>query len=275
MLYKDQRKAAFKKNSESGTTVDDSEISRFNKLAEEWWKPNGAFKVVHAFNAARISKLSNDLPALLGRDNQHNKPLTGLSLLDVGCGAGIVSESMSRLGAAVTAIDASERNVLVAKRHAEGADLNISYQNLLPEDIALTGQAFDIVISLEVIEHVANPDLFLKILASLVSPGGVLVIGTINRTALSFFKAIIGAEYIMHWLPKGTHSWRKFVRPEELDHVLLPAAFTHESSCGVDFDPLRQKWRTTKNLSSIYMRFYKLKLTQSKQKQAKKTDVSL
>jgi 2-polyprenyl-6-hydroxyphenyl methylase / 3-demethylubiquinone-9 3-methyltransferase len=257
VLYKDKKSAAFKKNGVSATTVDEGEIFRFNQLAEEWWKPKGAFKVVHAFNAARIEKLSNDLPRMMGRDRRFPHPLVGLTLLDVGCGAGIVSEPLSRLGAKITAIDASERNILVAKQHAKQSGVDVNYQNLLPEDIASTGQIFDIVISLEVIEHVANPDVFLNILASLVKPGGVLVIGTINRTAISFIKAIIGAEYIMGWLPKGTHRWRKFVRPDELDRVLIRAGFNVESCCGVDFNPLQQKWRITDNPDSIYLRFYK------------------
>jgi 2-polyprenyl-6-hydroxyphenyl methylase / 3-demethylubiquinone-9 3-methyltransferase len=261
VLYKDQKKSAFKKSSVNATTMDEVEISRFNQLAEEWWKPKGAFKVVHAFNAARIEKLSNDLPLMMGRNNLIPQSLAGLTLLDVGCGAGIVSEPVSRLGAKVTAIDASERNILVAKQHAEKSGVDVNYQNLLPEDIASTGQTFDIVMSLEVIEHVANPDVFLNILINLVKPGGVLVIGTINRTAMSFIKAIVGAEYIMGWLPKGTHSWRKFVRPDELDRVLVPAGFNVESCCGVDFNPLQQKWQITKNPNSIYMRFYKRSVT--------------
>jgi 2-polyprenyl-6-hydroxyphenyl methylase / 3-demethylubiquinone-9 3-methyltransferase len=264
VIYKDQKKAAVKKGSANATTIDEGEISRFNRLAEEWWKPKGAFKVVHAFNAARIEKLSIDLPSMMGRGNRVHQPLAGLTLLDVGCGAGIVSEPISRLGAKITAIDASERNILVAKQHAEKSGVDINYQNLLPEDIASTGETFDIVMSLEVIEHVANPDVFLNILASLVKPEGVLIIGTINRTAISFIKAIIGAEYIMGWLPKGTHNWRKFVRPEELDRILLPAGLTIESSCGVDFNPFQQKWRITKNPNSIYLRFYKRSATSDK-----------
>ncbi len=257
MLYKDRKKAAFNKSAESASTIDEGEISRFNQLAEEWWKPKGAFKVVHAFNEARVAKLSIDLPAILGRNNHLAQSLAGLTLLDVGCGAGIVTEPMSKLGAKVTAIDASERNILVAKQHAEKSCVDIDYRNLLPEDVARTGETFDIVMSLEVIEHVANPTVFLEILAKLVKPGGVLVIGTINRTVISFIKAIIGAEYIMRWLPKGTHSWRKFVRPQELDSVAIPAGFAFKSSCGVDFNPIMQTWMITKNQNSTYMRFYK------------------
>jgi 2-polyprenyl-6-hydroxyphenyl methylase / 3-demethylubiquinone-9 3-methyltransferase len=257
VIYKDQKRPAFYKGTTSATTIDEGEISRFNLLAQEWWKPNGAFKVVHAFNAARVAKLSVDVPTMMGRNSNLPKSLADLTLLDVGCGAGLVTEPMSKLGARITAIDASERSILVAKQHAEKSGVAIDYENLLPEEIARRGETFDIVISLEVIEHVANPNLFLEILTKLVRPGGVLVIGTINRTATSFIKAIIGAEYIMGWLPKGTHNWRKFIRPEELDSILLPAGFALKSSCGVDFNPLRQAWQITKNQNSTYMRFYK------------------
>lgn len=257
MIYKDKKKLAFQKGSANATTVDEAEIARFNQLALEWWKPRGAFKVVHAFNAARIGKLSDNFRSLMGRGNSVHQPLADLTLLDVGCGAGIVSEPMSKLGAKVTAIDASERNILVAKEHAKTSGVEIDYQNLLPEELAESGQMFDIVMSLEVIEHVANPDVFLTILTKLVKPGGVLVIGTLNRTIISFIKAIVGAEYIMRWLPKGTHDWRKFVRPQELDKVLLPEGFCLESCCGVDFNPFTRKWRITNSSNSIYLRFYK------------------
>jgi 2-polyprenyl-6-hydroxyphenyl methylase / 3-demethylubiquinone-9 3-methyltransferase len=257
MLYKDQKKAAFNKSAVSASTIDEAEISRFNQLAEEWWKPKGAFKVVHAFNAVRVAELSTVLPAIMGRETHLAQSLAGLTLLDVGCGAGIVTEPMSRLGAKVTAIDASERNILVAKQHAEKLDVDIAYCNLLPEDVVRTGRTFDIVMSLEVIEHVADATVFLEMLTKLVKPGGVLVIGTINRTAISFIKAIVGAEYILRWLPKGTHSWRKFVRPLELDNITFPAGFVLKSSCGVDFNPFSQAWKISKNQKSTYMRFYK------------------
>jgi 2-polyprenyl-6-hydroxyphenyl methylase/3-demethylubiquinone-9 3-methyltransferase len=260
MLYKDKKRAAFSKGDLNSSTLDPDEIARFDKLAEEWWKPDGAYKVVHAFNAARIEKLTNTLPSIVGRDREAEKPLAGLSLLDVGCGAGIVSEPMARLGAAVTAIDASERSVLIARQHAVSAGLQIDYQNALPEDIAQTGQKFDLVMSLEVIEHVADPSAFLEILGTLVKPGGALVIGTINRTVLSYVKAIIGAEYILRWLPKGTHSWSKFVRPSELNDALLPRGFHVEECCGVDLNLFTQKWSTTRGMKSTYLQFYKLRI---------------
>ncbi len=257
MIYKDKKRAAFSKGNSETSTVDPEEISRFNKLAEEWWKPGGAFKVVHAFNAARIDKLSESLPLLMERDANADRPLAGLSLLDVGCGAGIVSEPMARLGATVTAIDASEQNILIAKKHAENSGLEIDYRHALPEDIEEAEQKFDIVMSLEVVEHVADAGVFLDILSTFVKPGGVMVIGTLNRTPTSFVKAIVGAEYIMRWLPKGTHSWSKFVKPSELDDVLLPQGYRVADHCGVDFNPLTRKWSTSQNMSVNYLQFYK------------------
>ena len=193
----------------------------------------------------------------MDQDLSAEQPLDSLSLLDVGCGAGIVSEPMTRLGAAVTAIDASEQSILIAKAHAESSALDIDYRNALPEEIAEGGTQFDIVMSLEVIEHVADATVFLEILSTLVKPGGALVIGTLNRTPLSFVKAIIGAEYILRWLPKGTHSWRKFVRPSELDDVLLPRGFRVQDRCGVDLNLLTGKWSTTRSMNTNYLQFYK------------------
>ncbi len=256
MIYKDKRRAAFKSGDAKANTLDPEEVSRFNQLAEEWWKPDGAFKVVHSFNETRVEKLSQTLPAMMDRDSAAESPLDGLSLLDVGCGAGIVSEPMARLGAAVTAIDASEQNVLIAGEHAERSGLHIDYRHALPEDIARDGVQFDLVMSLEVVEHVADVQVFLEILSTLVKPGGALVIGTLNRTPISFVKAIIGAEYVMRWLPKGTHSWRKFVRPSELDAVLLPRGFRVTERCGVDLNIFTRKWSITRSMSATYLQFY-------------------
>ncbi len=189
MIYKDQKNVAFNKTT-NGSTAAETEVVRFNQLAEEWRKPRGAFKVVHAFNATRVEKLVQELPYIFSRQSVFNQPLTGLTLLDVGCGAGIATEPISKLGAKITAIDASERNILIARQHAEKSGLAINYQRKLPEDIAASGETFDVVISLEVVEHVANADAFLKILSSLIKPGSAIVIGTINRTPISFIKAI-------------------------------------------------------------------------------------
>jgi 2-polyprenyl-6-hydroxyphenyl methylase / 3-demethylubiquinone-9 3-methyltransferase len=237
------------------STADPAEIARFDALAEEWWKPRGAFKVVHAFNAARVAYLTEQLPRWCGRSAGLPQPLSGLTMLDVGCGAGIVSEPLSRLGGDLRGIDAAERNVMVAQRHAATTKAPVTYQHALPEDLA--GQQFDIVLSLEVVEHVANVPAFLNAVGQLVKPGGVLVIGTLNRTATSFAKAIVGAEYIMRWLPRGTHDWRKFVTPDELHTHLSPQGFTPLERVGVDLNPLTMQWRITAASRSTYLQAFK------------------
>lgn len=237
MLRKDILKAA------SPTTADPAETARFDALAAEWWKPDGAFKTVHAFNRTRVAYLAARLPDLLGRDALISRPLGGLTLLDVGCGAGLVAEPMAGLGAAVTGIDASARNVAVAGTHAAGSGLAITYRQGLPEHLVAEGRTFDIVLSLEVVEHVADVPRFLAACAGLVAPGGVLVIGTLNRTVKSFALAIVGAEYVLRWLPRGTHDWRKFVTPAELEDGLGRAGLTPVERIGVVFDPLGWRWR--------------------------------
>src|ERR1700676_5229067 len=222
----------------SSGTAHPTEIARFNALADEWWKPDGAFKTVHAFNRVRVAHLSGRLPVLLRRDPSAVRPLAGLNIIDVGCGAGLVTEPISDLGAAVLGIDAAERNVLVAERHARATGASVQYRHALPEQIAEEGRVFDAVLSLEVVEHVADLPAFLKALACLVAPGGTLVIGTLNRTVRSFFKAIIGAEYVLGWLPRGTHDWRKFVTPEELGLGLRPYGLSLIEAKGVARSPV-------------------------------------
>lgn len=238
-------------------TADPEQIARFDALAEEWWKPAGAFKVVHAFNRARVGFLRKRLPELLGRDPAASKPLHGLRVIDVGCGAGIVTEALADLGAGLLGIDAAERNVEIAERHAKTTGADVEYRLGLPEDFPQGAGSFDAVLSLEVVEHVADQAAFLAALAQLVKPGGVLVIGTINRTVRSFVKAIIGAEYILRWLPRGTHDWRRFVTPGELDRCLSDHALTLEESVGVSFDLLRRRWHLVPDDSVIYMRLYR------------------
>jgi 2-polyprenyl-6-hydroxyphenyl methylase/3-demethylubiquinone-9 3-methyltransferase len=239
------------------TTADPREIERFSKLAEEWWKPDGAFKVVHAFNRARVDHLSQRLPLLLGRDPAAPSPLQGVTVLDVGCGAGLVSEPISRLGAEVLAIDAAERNIMVAERHAKLTGAPVQYRHTLPEDLVALGRTFDVVMSLEVVEHVASLPDFLKAIGRLVAPGGLLVIGTLNRTAISFVKAIVGAEYVLGWLPRGTHDWHKFVKPAELEALLSRQDFRVEESCGVELRPLSMQWRVTRGVGTTYLQFHR------------------
>jgi 2-polyprenyl-6-hydroxyphenyl methylase/3-demethylubiquinone-9 3-methyltransferase len=251
MLRKDVRKVL-----PSGT-ADRDEIARFDALAEEWWNPDGAFKVIHAFNRARVAHLCLRLPVLLGRDPRVARPLAGVKIMDVGCGAGLVTEPISRLGAAVIGIDAAERNVRVAERHARSTGACVQYRHALPEELADQADAFDAVLSLEVVEHVADLPAFLEALARLVAPGGILVIGTLNRTIRSFVKAIIGAEYLLRWLPRGTHDWRKFVTPGQLDLSLSRHGFRTVERCGVVLNPISMRWSISRDDSATYLQFHR------------------
>lgn len=239
------------------STADPSEIARFDALAEEWWRPNGAFKVVHAFNRARVAHLLERLPLLVGRDPRSERPLAGLRIVDVGCAAGLVTEPLSGLGAAVLGIDAAERNVRVAERHARITGAPVEYRQALPEDLAAQGCTFDVVLSLEVLEHVADQPAFLGALVRLLAPGGILVVGTLNRTLRSFFKAIVGAEYVLRWLPRGTHDWRRFVTPQELDLVLRRHGLEPVERCGVAFSLLTGRWAVSADDSGIYLQFHR------------------
>jgi len=257
MLRKDVRTGSFA----AALTADPAEIARFDALAEEWWKPHGAFKVVHAFNRVRVAHISERLPALLKRDPRKAQPLAGARIIDVGCGAGLVAEPLSRLGADVLGIDASERNVMVAERHARLSGATVHYRHALPEDCSDQAGCFNAVLSLEVVEHVADLRAFLEALARLVAPGGILLIGTLNRTLRSYVKAIIGAEYVLGWLPQGTHDWRKFVTPVELDHRLRRHGFEVAESCGVAFNALTNRWSTSKDLSTNYLQFHRMAMS--------------
>jgi 2-polyprenyl-6-hydroxyphenyl methylase / 3-demethylubiquinone-9 3-methyltransferase len=241
----------------AAATADPGEIARFNALAEEWWRPDGAFRIVHAFNRARVAHLRERLPFLLGRDPKAARPLAGLKIIDVGCGAGLVAEPISRLGAEVIGIDASERNIAVAERHARASGAPAQYRHALPEGCANLAGTFDAALSLEVVEHVADLPTFLAALARLVAPGGILVIGTLNRTLRSFLTAILGAEYILRWLPRGTHDWRKFVTPAELELHLSRHAFKVVERCGVSLRIPSLTWTIDDDLAASYLQFHR------------------
>jgi 2-polyprenyl-6-hydroxyphenyl methylase/3-demethylubiquinone-9 3-methyltransferase len=253
MLRKDVKKAS----PATIGTADPAEVARFDAWAEEWWNPDGAFKAVHAFNRVRVGHISQRLPVLLRRDPHAARPLAGFKVIDVGCGAGLVTEPISQLGADVLGIDAAERNVAVAAQHARMSGAPVRYRHALPEDCADQAGTFDVVLSLEVVEHVANLPIFLEALARLVAPRGVLLIGTLNRTLRSYVTAIIGAEYVLGWLPRGTHDWHKFVRPAELDFTLKRCGFEIAESCGVAFNPLTLRWGINADLSTNYLRFHR------------------
>lgn len=252
------RKDVLKKAPTRAGTGDPQEIARFNALAEEWWKPDGAFKIVHAFNEVRITQISERLAAMFGRESQAPKPLAGLKIIDVGCGPGLVAEPLSQLGGVVLGIDAAERNVAVAEHHARLTGASTQYRHARPEDCADLARSFDVVMSLEVVEHVADLPAFLEAIGRLVAPGGVLLVGTINRTMRSYVKAIVGAEYVLRWLPRGTHDWRKFVKPAELERGFRCHGFSLVERTGVTLNPLTMRWSVGPDVSINYLQFHRL-----------------
>jgi len=238
----------------AGQTIDPTEVEKFSKIADEWWDPFGKFKPLHKFNPARLAYIRDALCAHFGRDRREKRPLQGLRLLDVGCGGGLVSEPMHRLGAIVTGIDASERNVKTAIVHARGAGLEIDYRTATVEALAGAGETpFDIVLNLEVVEHVADPAFFLKTSADLVAPGGMMIVATINRTLKAFALAKVGAEYVLGWLPRGTHDPAKFQKPEEISAALHGAGMTVTAAAGVAYNPLLDVWRVVESTDVNFM----------------------
>lgn len=239
----------------TGATVDPAEIARFSALASEWWDPAGKFGPLHKLNPLRLAYIRDRLCTRFGRDGRSPRPLTGLKVLDIGCGGGLVSEPLTRLGATVTGVDASATNIGVARTHAAEGDLAITYRHGTAEDLAAAGERFDAVLALEIVEHVADLDAFLGACTMLVRPGGGLVVATLNRTPQSFLLAIVGAEYVLRWLPRGTHDWRKFVRPSELAASLRRHGADVEDLTGVVYNPLSDAWRTSRDLGVNYLAF--------------------
>ncbi len=249
------------------STIDPREVEQFSKIADEWWDPRGKFKPLHDINPLRIewivdrvSCLVNDTPtAYESRTTNHESRLKGVSLLDIGCGGGLMCEPFARLGAKVTGIDASEKNIAVAKLHAERSGLDIDYRCMTAEDLVSSvirhpSSGFDIVLALEIIEHVADVPLFIASCCQLVRPGGLLFISTINRTPMSYVKAIIGAEYVLRLLPRGTHDWKKFLRPSEIERELSKHGAELCEMSGMVLNPLKWQWYwDPKDLSVNYM----------------------
>jgi len=238
---------------EQHRTVDPSEIERFAKLAEEWWDPAGKFKPLHRFNPTRLAFIRDRAAARFGRDTTASSPFHGLSLVDIGCGGGLVAEPMARLGFAVTGIDAGQATIGTAEAHAAQAGLSIDYRATTSETLQAEGRRFDVVLALEIVEHVADRAAFMTTIAGLVAPGGILVVSTINRTAKAFALAIVGAEYVLGWVPRGTHSWSKFVRPSELVADLAPE-LEIEELIGTVYQPLTASWQLApRDLDVNYM----------------------
>ena len=236
----------------TGGSVVDGELAKFEAMAEEWWDPDGPFRPLHRMNAIRLDYLVAQIAAEHGRDRRSLRPFTGLSILDLGCGGGLVSEPLARLGADVTAIDAGQENIRVAQIHARAAGLTIDYRATTAEALADTGARFDAVVSMEVIEHVADPARFLIDARRLMTPGAPIVLSTLNRTAEAWALAIVGAERVLRWLPKGTHDWHRFVTPDEMAAMMADAGLDLVDRTGMTFRPLRGDWRLTEDLSVNY-----------------------
>lgn len=238
----------------SASTASPDEIARFSALADAWWDPEGEFKPLHRLNPPRLAYIREQACRHFGRDAHAKRPFDGLSLLDIGCGGGLLSEPVARLGARVIGIDAGEKGIGIARLHAERAGLHIDYRAAPPETFAAEGHGpFDIVLNMEVVEHVTDLDAFLAVAAGLMRPGGMMVVSTVNRTLKSLALAKVGAEYVLRWLPAGTHDWRKFVRPSELARGLTAGGAELVDLTGVSYKPLTDEWVHSRDLAVNYM----------------------
>ena len=242
-----------------GASVDAAEVAKLSASAEEWWDPAGRFQPLHRLNPVRLAFIRDRVAAHAGRDPLAERPLQGLRLLDIGCGGGLLAEPLARLGAEVVGIDASPANVEVAALHAAESGLAIDYRltsaEALAEDLTAAGAGFDVVVNMEVVEHVADAAVFLHASAALVRPGGAMVLATLNRTPKAFVLAIVGAEYVLGWLPRGTHDWRRFLRPSELAALLRDGGVEIAEITGVAYNPLTAAWRLDRDLDVNYMVF--------------------
>jgi len=236
-----------------GGTVDAGEVARFERIARTWWDPEGAMKTLHRFNPVRLAYIRDAAAAHYGREPRGGKPLAGLSVLDVGCGGGLLCEPLTRLGATVTGIDPAPTNVEVARLHARQSGLAVTYRQATVEELVAEGARFDIVLAMEVVEHVADVSLFTAECCRAVAPGGLLVMATLNRTLRAFALAIVGAEYVLGWLPKGTHQWDKFVTPAELSAAIAGGGLAVTDEAGVVYNPLAGTWRLSDDMAVNYM----------------------
>ena len=234
------------------TTINKEEIQKFSNLAEEWWDVNGKFKPLHLFNPIRIEYILEKIKYHFNLKSKNNNFLHDLDILDIGCGGGLISEPLARLGGNVTGIDASEKNIKVAQVHAIKSKLKINYLKNSPEELK-EFEKFDVILNLEIVEHVENVDLYLQSCYKLLKKGGIMFTATLNRTFTSYIKAIIGAEYILRWLPVGTHDWNKFIKPEELEKNLYDKKFSTIEIKGLEFSPFTRKWKRSENLSVNYI----------------------
>ena len=232
------------------STINKEEIQKFSDLAEEWWDVKGKFKPLHMFNPIRIEYITENIKQHFNINNDNF--LQKLNILDIGCGGGLISEPMARLGAKVTGIDASEKNIKIAKLHANKSKLNIRYLTKSPEQLN-EFEKFDIILNLEIIEHVEDVSLYIDSCYKLLKKNGIMFTATLNRTFSSYIKAIIGAEYILRWLPIGTHDWNKFIKPQELEELLLSKNFKTTDIKGLEYNPITKKWKKSNNLKVNYI----------------------
>ncbi|MGC1304929.1 MAG: bifunctional 2-polyprenyl-6-hydroxyphenol methylase/3-demethylubiquinol 3-O-methyltransferase UbiG [Caulobacteraceae bacterium] len=235
-------------------SVDPAEVEKFSRIAAQWWDPKGKFAPLHRFNPVRLAFIRDQAAARFGRDITARSPFEGLRLLDIGCGGGLLSEPMRRLGFEVTGIDASAKNIGVASAHAAEQGLEIAYRNITVEELLAAGQPpFDLILNMEVVEHVSDPGRFLRDASHLLKPGGLMVVATMNRTLKALAFAKIGAEYVLGWLPRGAHDWRKFLTPDEVRLFLSPEPLAVEGPFGVAYNPLGDSWSLTPDASINYM----------------------
>ncbi len=236
------------------TTIDPAEVAKFEAMAAEWWNPNGKFRPLHLMNPCRLDYITGQIAAEFDRNLKAPNPFAGLRILDIGCGGGLLSEPMVRLGATVVGADAAPRNIPVAQLHAEASGLVIDYRHTTAEDLAAAGEQFDVVLNMEVVEHVSGPLAYLTACRDLLKPGGIMVCSTLNRNAKSFMMAIVGAEWVMRWLPKGTHDWQKFITPEELFALIEKAGLNPVDRKGMVFNPVSWSWSlSARDLSINYV----------------------
>ena len=224
------------------TTIDPAEVAKFEAMAADWWDPAGRFRPLHVMNPCRLDYICAQIAAQFGRDRAAPRPFDGLRILDIGCGGGLLSEPMARLGAEVVGADAAAGNIPVARLHAAQSGLDIDYRHTTAEALAGAGERFDVVLAMEIVEHVADPLAFLSACRALTRPGGMVICSTLNRTAKSFALAIVGAEWVLRWLPRGTHDWAKFLTPDELFALLAAAGLAPVDRQGMVYDPLRRSW---------------------------------
>ncbi|MGO8154605.1 bifunctional 2-polyprenyl-6-hydroxyphenol methylase/3-demethylubiquinol 3-O-methyltransferase UbiG [Rhizobium leguminosarum] len=235
------------------STIDQGEVDRFSAMAAEWWSPTGKFKPLHKFNPVRLAYIRDKACENFSRDPKSARPLEGLRVLDIGCGGGLLSEPVARMGASVVGADPSEKNIGIASTHAKASGVSVDYRAVTAEELTEAGETFDIVLNMEVVEHVADVEFFMTTCAKMVRPGGLIFVATINRTVKAAALAIFAAENILRWLPRGTHQYEKLVRPEELEKPLVASGLEITDRTGVFFNPLSNQWNLSKDMDVNYM----------------------